>query len=288
VNSRLIILIIVLTVLLLSEIYIYANLKVAFRDHKYKTVVQWTYWVTLIFVILSVSFGVYSVLSGKLQPPNRTWSENFIIGFTFTIIVSKLFLSGLFLLVDLSRFIAFLSNKIYTLFASEPQEFSLESRRKFLTQSALALASLPFASFIYGMTWGKYNYKVRKHTIHFPNLPESFDGYRIVHISDIHAGSFDDIEEVRRGITLINEQQPDLIAFTGDLVNNVAEEIDPYIELFKNLQAKDGVVSCLGNHDYGEYIPWPSEEDKKANFERFETKTCRYEFSVTDEYASYH
>jgi len=270
----------VIFLLLIAEIYIYANLKVAFRENKYKSLVLWIYWITLLFILLSVSWGIYSVMSGKIQPPNRTWSENFFIGFTFTLIVSKLFLAGLFLLVDITRFVTFVSNKVYTLFSTNPQEFSLESRRKFLTQSALALASLPFASFVYGMTWGKYNFKIRKHTLQFANLPDAFDGYRIVHISDIHAGSFDNIEEVKRGIDLINEQQPDLIAFTGDLVNNVAEEIDPYIELFRNLQAKDGVVSCTGNHDYGEYIPWPDESEKRANFERFKQKHSDMNFRL--------
>jgi uncharacterized protein len=267
-------------VLVLSEVYIYFNLKVAFKESKFRPLVNWVYWASLLFVIASISLGIYSIVSGKTQAQNRTWAENFIIGLTFTIIASKLFLAFLFLLVDFSRLLTFLSNKIYSLFSSNPNEFSLESRRKFLTQSALALASLPFASFIYGITWGKYNFKVRKHTLHFPNLPQAFEGYKIVHISDIHAGSFDSMEDVKRGIDLINEQQPDLIAFTGDLVNNVAEEIDPYIALFKNLTAKDGVVSCLGNHDYGDYIPWPSEEDKRLNFERLQQKHIDMNFRL--------
>ena len=120
---------------------------------------------------------------------------------------------------------------------------------------------------IYGMLWGRYNYRVVKHTLYFDDLPEAFDGYRVVHISDIHSGSFDNTEKVQYGIDMINAQQGDVIFFTGDLVNNKAEEMRPWIAHFKQLHAKDGVYSVLGNHDYGDYVQWDSPDEKAKNLE---------------------
>lgn len=279
-NFRIVIISIVVILLILSEIYIYNNIRVAFKDSKYQTIVSWMYWITFSFVLISLSYGIFQLINNPGSSSNRTWGQNFIIGFTFTIIVTKIILALLFLMVDISRFVTYLANKLNVLFRSNPTEFSLESRRKFLTQSALALASIPFASFIYGMTYGKYNYKVKKHTLHFDNLPDAFDGYRIVQISDIHAGSFDSPEDVKRGIEMINEQQPNILFFTGDLVNNKADEIDPFIEMFRTLKADDGIYSCLGNHDYGDYIQWNSPKEKATNLEKLKQQHANMNFNL--------
>lgn len=128
-----------------------------------------------------------------------------------------------------------------------------------------ALFILTVLIFVYGMVVGKYNYKVIKHTLHFNSLPAEFDGFKIVQISDVHAGSFQNRKAVQRGIELIREQNADLFVFTGDLVNNKAEEIKPWIEDFSKIKAKYGQFSVLGNHDYGDYIKWDSEAAKVAN-----------------------
>jgi predicted MPP superfamily phosphohydrolase len=114
---------------------------------------------------------------------------------------------------------------------------------------------------------GKYNFKVLKYTLYFEDLPQAFDGYRLTQISDIHSGSFDNIKKVEYAIDLINKQESDVILFTGDMVNDKAEEMKPYIDIFKNLNAKDGLYSILGNHDYGDYVRWDSGEEKKQNLE---------------------
>ena len=111
-------------------------------------------------------------------------------------------------------------------------------------------------------------YQLRSKCLNFPNLPPSFNGLKIVHLSDIHAGSFSDKEAVNRGIRLIMEQKPDLILFTGDLVNNLATEMEEYWELFSQLNAPLGVFSITGNHDYGDYVSWDSPEAKKSNFQQ--------------------
>ena len=147
------------------------------------------------------------------------------------------------------------------------KEKVIPSRRRFVSLIGLGVAAIPFAGMIYGMLWGKYNFRVIKHTLYFDDLPDAFDGYRIIHISDIHSGSFDNAEKVQYGIDMINAQQGDVIFFTGDLVNNKAEEMLPWISHFKQLHAKDGVYSVLGNHDYGDYVQWDSPEDKLKNLE---------------------
>ena len=121
-----------------------------------------------------------------------------------------------------------------------------------------------FGSLIYGFG-NKYRYQLKKRQLSFDNLPASFKGLKIVHISDIHSGSFTDKEAVKKGVDKILAQKPDLILFTGDLVNNKAEEMEDYMDVFSKLNAPMGVYSTLGNHDYGDYTNWDSDEAKHAN-----------------------
>jgi hypothetical protein len=143
----------------------------------------------------------------------------------------------------------------------------LPSRRAFISQIALGLAAIPFASFLYGIVKGKYNFKVLKYSLYFEDLPEAFDGFKITQISDIHSGSFDNKEKIEYAVDLINEQASNVILFTGDMVNNTAKEMIPWKDTFKRLKAKDGMFSIFGNHDYGDYMRWNSEDDKKQNLE---------------------
>lgn len=119
-------------------------------------------------------------------------------------------------------------------------------RRDFVSKLALGVAAIPFASVIYGMVRGKYDYQVINHTLYFDDLPSAFDGYKLTHISDIHSGSFDNAERIAYGIDLINEQGSDVILFTGDIVNNRAEEMDPWIDHFSKLHASDGEIFGIG------------------------------------------
>lgn len=179
-----------------------------------------------------------------------------------------LFLSWLLFVTLISIF--FLGETLVRLFCAPfrtKKEKVIPSRRRFVSLIGMGVAAIPFAGMIYGMLWGRYNYRVVKHTLYFDDLPEAFDGYRVVHISDIHSGSFDNAEKVQYGIDMINAQHADVIFFTGDLVNNKAEEMRPWIAHFKQLHAKDGVYSVLGNHDYGDYVQWDSPDEKAKNLE---------------------
>ena len=147
------------------------------------------------------------------------------------------------------------------------KEHKIPSRRRFISLIGMGIASIPFMGMLYGMFKGKYDFRVIKYTLFFDNLPEIFDGYRIIHISDIHSGSFDNPEKVQYGIDMINAQEGDAIFFTGDLVNNKATEMNECINHFKQLKAKDGIYSVLGNHDYGDYVQWNTPEEKEKNLE---------------------
>jgi len=139
-------------------------------------------------------------------------------------------------------------------------------RTEFLYQMGLFLAAIPFASIVYGVTKGKFNYRVMRERIRFNNIPESFKGLKIVQISDMHLGSFNKrFDPVAKAVELINEQEPDLIFFTGDLVNNFAEETEGWAPVLSQMKAKIGKYSILGNHDYGDYSEWSSPEEKEKN-----------------------
>ena len=142
-----------------------------------------------------------------------------------------------------------------------------KARRAFIGKLALGVAAIPFLSILYGITKGKYNYKVLKYTLFYDDLPQEFDGYKVTQISDIHSGSFDEKAKIEYAVDLINEQASDVIMFTGDLVNSKTSEMLPWKSIFSRLRAKDGVFSVLGNHDYGDYLRWPSAEAKTKNFQ---------------------
>lgn len=147
----------------------------------------------------------------------------------------------------------------------------IPQRRLFISQLSILLASIPASALFFGMLRGKYNYKVIKHQLSFSRLPKDFNGFKIVHISDFHCGSFDNKEKLTCGIDLINKQKPDIILFTGDMVNNIADEILPWKSLISSLNAPYGKYAVLGNHDYGDYNSWNSDEEKIENFKKLIT-----------------
>ncbi|WP_346858023.1 metallophosphoesterase [uncultured Draconibacterium sp.] len=139
-------------------------------------------------------------------------------------------------------------------------------RSEFLYQMGLIVAAIPFASIVYGVTKGKFAYRVMREKISFPNLPKAFKGLKIVQISDMHLGSFNKkYEQIEKAVELINQQEPDLILFTGDIVNNFAEETEGWAPVLKKMKAKIGKFSVLGNHDYGDYSHWETPEEKAKN-----------------------
>ena len=154
-----------------------------------------------------------------------THSMSFYIGFFLALSVFQLVLISVVFLEDVTRFFQFLFS--YTKNNLNYDQTSFPERRKFISQAAIILASIPFSAMLYGMYKGKYNYKVLSYDLEFDDLPSSFDGFKITQISDLHCGSFDNPEKVEYGINLINDQKSDVILFTGDIVNNKSEELLP-------------------------------------------------------------
>ena len=126
---------------------------------------------------------------------------------------------------------------------------------------------------LFGAIMGKEYFQVRNITIQSEDIPEGFNGYRIIQLSDIHIGSWaGNPKAIQKAVDIINEQEADLIVFTGDLVNNLATELDEFIPILSQMKAKDGIYSVLGNHDYSLYIPWENEEDQQANLDNLKSK----------------
>jgi len=143
------------------------------------------------------------------------------------------------------------------------------TRSEFISRLALGLGLVPLVAMLWGMVKGKTDYTVRRVVLRYPNLPASFEGFKILQISDLHTGSFNgNTEPMERAVALINDQKADLIVMTGDLVNNIATEVEPHIPALAGIVSELPIFSILGNHDYGDYVQWPSPEAKRANLQR--------------------
>lgn len=218
------------------------------------------YFIIVLMIIGNLVFHTLVIERSTTMEPRLMYA----IGFFVTLFAFQALVTLLLLGEDILR----IPQGIYVFFTKMPgQTQFLPERRKIISQIAVGLAAIPFASLLYGMYRGKYNYKVLNYVLEYDDLPEAFDGFKIAQISDIHSGSFDNPEKVQYGVDLINQQQADVVFFTGDLVNNRAEEVFPWIETFKKINSKFGVYSILGNHDYGDYTSWESEAEKKKNME---------------------
>jgi len=241
----------------IADCYAFQSLKTITKSNWWYTF----YWLFTIGVLGNFMFQFYNFNRNNGFSP----SNSFAVGMLITMVVPKLVLIIAMFGEDVFR----IPQGIYSYFMQDSGGDSkikhFPARRKFISQIALGIAAIPFASVLFGIYKGKYNFKVLKYTLHFDDLPDAFNGYKLTQISDVHSGSFDNINKVEYAIDLINEQKSDIILFTGDMVNNKATEMDPYIDIFKKLKAKDGMYSVLGNHDYGDYVHWNTKAEKTQN-----------------------
>ena len=226
----------------------------------------------IIFTIAYIFAGINILISSVAMfypPPEWNNLFRFISSMFLIIFVCKLIGSS-FLLIDdivrLFRWIAGLFNKA----PKEAIEDGAEkiSRLKFFSYLAVTFTVIPAVSFLYGMVRGAYRYRVHKVKVSSPNLPEAFEGFKIVQLSDMHCGSFMSTEPLQKAFNIVMKQKPDAIFFTGDLVNNEATETEMHLDTYKMLKAPYGVYSILGNHDYGDYKQWETPEDKIANLDK--------------------
>ena len=244
-----------LAIILLLEFYAFQALKTVSKSKILKY-----FW---IFTSIGAYLNFFYVALTYDRSQGQTPQFQMAMGVMLTVLIPKIVILLVLFGEDIYRWIA----KAISVLSPEETK-ALPSRRKFIAQLALGLAAIPFAGFIYGIVQGKYNYKVLKYQLAFKDLPDAFDGYTITQISDIHSGSFTNKEKIQYGVDLINQQKSDLILFTGDIVNNKADEMDNWIAVFDKLEAKEGKYSILGNHDYGDYMDWKNPQDKIDNFQK--------------------
>ena len=251
---------ILISVVFAVDLYIFQAIKVNFQASppKIKRAVYIGFWCLSALSIVFLLSGprIYFAVPDWFKPILTVVIMGFILG--------KLFLVLFLFTEDLFRGIKWVVAKV----GSNEHQVDL-SRKKFVSTAGIIAAFIPFTTMMYGMFRNAYRYRIHKHTIKLANLPASFDGLKIIQLSDIHSGSFNKTEPLIEAVDMINSMEPDLVLFTGDLVNSVAKEMEPYVEIFGKLKGKIGVYSCTGNHDYGDYHNWSSDEEKAENFHRF-------------------
>ncbi|HVB03262.1 MAG TPA: metallophosphoesterase [Chitinophagaceae bacterium] len=255
---------VIIVILLLIDLYVFQAVKavVYSSSHRTKFWVYLAYW--LITVLGLLTLFLYPYLNTTSWPKTlRSVVFTIVLGLYAAKIITIFFL----ILDDIRRFFEWVIEKVMPGELPEAIKSSTISRSRFISKLGLLMGGTLFATLIYGFS-NKYNYRIRRVRLSFDHLPAGFRGLKIVQISDIHSGSFDNKEKVNRGVTMAMDEKPDIIFFTGDLINNHAVEMDHYLDVFSRLRAPMGVWSTLGNHDYGDYTQWPSLEDKAKNLEK--------------------
>jgi len=240
-----------LAVFIVLEVYVYQAFKTLYSSQTAKFI----YWIPTVLVY---GFLIYSVFT--LNRGSHEYLRFQIVFSIILIFVLPKILVALFLLIeDVFRLFSY----GYTYATTETHSYP--SRRKFVSLVGLGSAALLAGLVLDGIIFGKYRHRARIVRLKLKNLPASFKGYKIVQISDVHSGSFQNPKNLQHAIDLINKQDADLVLFTGDMVNNYAEEFIPFIGLFSQIKSRDGKFAVLGNHDYGDYGDWKSRSEKAQN-----------------------
>lgn len=252
--------------LFLLEFYVYQAFKTVTSNPALRT----GYWVATLAVY---AFFLYE-MSGFKRSERDHHRVQIIASIMLIFFVPKLLTVIFLFLEDITRLFQYFLN------TGDRGGSSMPERRKFISYLGLAAAGLVSASVIDGIIFGKYRHTVRRVKLKLSGLPESFRGYKIVQISDVHSGSFFHPEKLQKAIKLINEQNADLVLFTGDMVNNYAAEFEPFVPLFKSIKSKDGKFSVLGNHDYGDYGDWASAAEKAQNIPKLTALQQRAGFEL--------
>lgn len=244
---------VLLLFIILGEVY---TCHILYRFTKKKSVI---YSYLLLVVTIVVSLILY--YKGLDKSKGQTSESMHIMALLLLFLLPKIIFTVVLFFEDVFRAIRWSGNKY--IFKKEIKN----ERSRLLTNSSLILAAFLTITIVYGVVAGKYNYKIKEETVLFQDLPTGFDGLRVLQISDLHVGSWDNKEAVQKGIDLINRQEYDLLLFTGDFVNTLATEADPWIPMLQQIKTpKYGKYAILGNHDYGEYVHWDTEAAKQANF----------------------
>ncbi|QZE13193.1 metallophosphoesterase [Halosquirtibacter laminarini] len=231
---------IIFVILFISDIYSFRWITTTFTSQS--SYLRWGYWALSVIVYTLLFYIIY--LARTTVIVNATLGYNLMVAFVFAILLAKILMSIFFLLGDVFR----LGTWIYQYFTGS--HGSVGAIRRYYTLGIVSLIGLLCVSLLYGVVWGKYNFKLREQVVASSKIPKSFDGFKIIQLSDMHLGTFDRIKPLEDVVSEINQLSPDLILFTGDLVNFRAEEARKYVSIFSKLSAKYGKYTIMGNHDY--------------------------------------
>ncbi len=262
--GRYAILVFLISLSLLIDFYVYQGVKVLTLHLKPATreIVHWVYWGFTSFWAVSIFIGSFWGLSFQ-----NVFFRRFLLPFFFINFTTKLFAALFLLLDDIVRGIRWTFHQVLLMPSNSSSASTGISRSTFLTKAAMMATVVPVFAMGYGIVSGAHDYRVRRVKVKLPHLPNAFHGLRIGQLSDIHSGSFFNKKAVRRGVSMLLQEKADIIFFTGDLVNNTADELDAYMDVFDKVKAPLGVYSVLGNHDYGDYIRWQSFNAKRKNLQ---------------------
>jgi hypothetical protein len=251
-----------LIVLLLIDLYAYQAIRIA--TSRFQPVLK---GFTRVFYWSVTGFAVFILVwintIGIADERTKQW----IIICLGIVYFSKLFLIAVLLVDDIRRGMHFTKRYYRKIKDRTTLPGPKISRSEFFAKAALVSWSIPIASLSFGIISGAHNFQVRRRTIYLPHLPKAFDGILIGQVSDIHAGSLFNKTAIHGGVEMLMQEKPDVIFFTGDLVNAETREVNDYVNVFDKLKAPHGVFSVTGNHDYGNYREWPSEAAKRKNLE---------------------
>ncbi|HZX73473.1 MAG TPA: metallophosphoesterase [Cyclobacteriaceae bacterium] len=226
---------------------------------KAKSVIRYGFWIPTGLSIIALLWWAFA------DPYKYSASvRQLVLSGLFVIYFSKLFGIIVLFVDDLQRGVRWVASLFSKKEGNLPGE--VIPRSEFLAKTALVASAIPLGAFTYGIISGAHDYHLKRVTVKLPNLPKAFDGIKIGQISDIHSGSFWNKTAVKGGVELLQKEKPDVIFFTGDLVNTKSDEVQPYMDIFNKLRAPLGVFSITGNHDYGDYGSWPSIQEKQKNF----------------------
>jgi uncharacterized protein len=265
--------IIIISVFLIIDYYAWTGIRTYFASFQNFQFIRIAYIVSTVITLIGFLLTISMYMNGRAI---QSASSNLLIGIVFIIMLPKILLGCALLVEDVFRI--FWSICLWIKHGGAVWQFI--PRYKLFTLIGLLIASVMMVIMIKGVFFNKYRYKVKRLTLYFENLPISFENYTIVQISDVHSGSFDNKDKVEKGIDLINAQNPDLVLFTGDIVNMRSEEFFPYIPIFTKIKARDGKFSILGNHDYGDYVRFGSPVEKWRNHHLLEVYEHRAGFNL--------
>jgi predicted MPP superfamily phosphohydrolase len=247
---------------LLADFYLIGGVRAGLKKWKFTQSKNFTrlYWLISAGLIAGVFLSIFRHMGLGVR-------SVFLLGF-FLMAIGKVMFLPFILTDDIRRLIIWYRNK------TKKQEKPVRQpgpndipRSEFLMKAGLLAGSIPLGGLVYGTINGVYDYQVKYRTLYLPNLPKAFDGIRLGQISDIHSGSFYNKKAVTGGVEMLMKEKPDFIFFTGDLVNSRTNEMTGYQDIFSKVKAPLGVYSSLGNHDYGDYAYWPTEEAWQKNFQ---------------------